>query len=350
MELEEKILAGHVLGREEGLSLFALDLLTLGRLAHRLRRELHPVDRVTFVVDRNINYTNICSSRCLFCAFYRNEGDREAYLLSYDEIGEKIEELLEVRGTQLLLQGGLHPGLGLSYYVDLFQWIKESYPIHLHALSPPEILHISQVSQLCVKEVITELRKAGLDSIPGGGAEILVDRVRREISPNKISADSWLQVMEEAHNQGLRSTATMMFGCGESKEERVEHLLQIRELQDRTGGFTAFIPWPFQPYNTALGGRPTSGVEYLKTLAIARLMLSNVKNIQASWVTQGEKVGQLALFFGANDFGGTMLEENVVRSCGLSHEVPFERTLYVIREAGFTPVQRDTLYREVSSF
>lgn len=350
MELNDRVISGEFFHREEGIHLFKLDLLTLGRLAHTRREEIHPTDRVTFVVDRNINYTNICSSKCRFCAFYREEGDREAYTLSYEEIGEKIEELLEVGGTQLLLQGGLHPGLGLDYYVNLFGWIKERYPVHLHALSPPEILHISRLSHLSIGEVIEELRGAGLDSIPGGGAEILVDRVREEISPHKIRAEEWLQVMEEAHELGLRTTATMMFGCGESIGERVEHVLKIRDLQDRTGGFTAFIPWPFQPSNTALGGEGTTGVEYLKTLAISRILLPNVENIQASWVTQGEKVGQLALFFGANDFGGTMLEENVVSSCGVSHEVPFERTLEVIRGGGFVPVQRDTFYREIEVF
>lgn len=350
MDLMDRVLSGEVLEREEGILLFGLDLLTLGRLARARRERIHPTDRVTFVVDRNSNYTNVCSSKCRFCAFYREERDRDAYVLSFEELGKKIEELLEVGGTQLLLQGGLHPELKLEYYLNLFRWIKERYPVHLHALSPPEINHISQLSQLSVREVIEKLIEAGLDSIPGGGAEILVDRVRQEISPHKIKTDVWLQVMEEAHKLGLRTTATMMFGCGESIEERVEHFLKIRELQERTGGFTAFIPWPFQPFNTALGGVGTTGVEYLKTLAMSRIMLTNVENIQASWVTQGEKVGQLALFFGANDFGGTMLEENVVSSCGVSHEVPFERTLKVIRDAGFVPVQRDTLYREVAVF
>lgn len=350
MQLITKVLSGEVLDREEGLHLFQLDLLALGRLANRIRREIHPTEKVTFVVDRNINYTNICQSKCRFCAFYRDEGDREAYLLSKEEIGEKIEELLQLKGTQLLLQGGLHPGLGLPYFQDLFRWIKERYPIHLHALSPPEIIHLSNSSQRPIKGVIKALMEAGLDSIPGGGAEILVDGIRRLISPNKISTHQWLLVMEEAHHLGLCSTATMMFGCGERKGDRIEHLLRIRELQEKTGGFTAFIPWPFQPYNTALGGKATCGVEYLKTLAISRIILSNVKNIQASWVTQGEKVGQMALFFGANDFGGTMLEENVVRACGISHEVPFKRTLQIIKGAGFVPVQRDTLYREICTF
>lgn len=262
-------------------------------------------------------------------------------------MGEKIQELLDLGGTQLLLQGGLHPGLDLHYFEGLFQWIKENYPIHLHALSPPEIIHISKSSALTPKAVIKRLKEAGLDSIPGGGAEILVDSVRRRISPHKITADQWLNVMETAHYLGLTTTATMMFGCGETLAQRVKHLLRIRDLQAKTGGFTAFIPWPFQPQHTALGGRGTTGVEYLKTLAISRIMLPNVPNIQASWVTQGEKVGQLALFFGANDFGGTMLEENVVRSCGISHRVPFERTLHLIREAGFIPVKRDTLYGDI---
>lgn len=350
MQRKGRLFSSQPVSQEEGVSLFGLDLLTLGKWAQDIRNTLHPHQQVTFVVDRNINYTNICQSRCLFCAFYREEGHEEAYLLSREEIGEKIQELLQLGGTQLLLQGGLHPRLPLSYFLQLFQWMKENFPIHLHALSPPEIVHLAHSSGLELREVISRLQEAGLDSIPGGGAEILVDRVRSRISPYKITAWEWLTVMEVAHSLGLRTTATMMFGCGETLSERVAHLLQIRDLQDRTGGFTAFIPWPFQPQNTALGGRATTGVEYLKTLAVSRIMLPNIENIQASWVTQGEKVGQLALFFGANDFGGTMLEENVVRSCGVSHEVPFERTLQVIREAGFIPVKRDTLYGRLDTF
>ncbi len=341
MLLQEKVLSGERIGREEALELFRLDLFELGFLAREVRRRLHPEPIVTYIVDRNINYTNICVSGCKFCAYYRSPGDPGGYLLSFEELARKIEETLALGGYQILLQGGLHPDLPLSYYEEMLTFIKERFPqVHIHGFSPPEIVFFARREGLSMEEVLRRLIAAGLDSIPGGGAEILVDRVRQRISPRKCSAEEWLSVMRTAHRLGLKTTATMMFGHLETLEDRVEHLLRIRELQDETGGFTAFIPWPFQPGNTALSVPKATPVEYLKTLALSRIVLDNVPNLQASWVTQGPKVAQVALEFGANDFGSTMIEENVVAAAGVSHRLSEEEICRLIREAGYEPRRR----------
>lgn len=349
--LLEKAAAGERLTPEEGAEIYhGCDLIELGLAAGLIRRRMHPEDRVSFVIDRNINYTNICSSRCRFCAFYREAGDPGAYVISRAELFEKIEETLAAGGTGLLIQGGLNPDLGLDYYLEMLSSIKSRFNIHIHSFSPPEVAHMAKTSGLPVGEVIRRLKEAGLDSLPGGGAEILVDRVREAVSPAKISWRQWMEVMQEAHRQGLKTTATMMFGHVESVEERVLHMVRVRRAQDETGGFTAFIPWSYQPGNTRLGGSLSTGAEYLKTLALSRIMLDNIPNIQVSWVTQGAKMGQVALAFGANDFGSAMLEENVVRAAGVSHRVPLDEILRCIRNAGFRPVQRTNLYGVVREF
>ncbi len=352
MTITDSISAGQAIKRldfEEALDLYTNEtLLNLGAMAHGVRSYLHPESKVTYVVDRNINYTNICSSGCLFCAFFRAKGDPDSYVLSRDELRKKIEETLALGGTQILLQGGMHPDLGISYYEDLLGFIKESFHIHIHGFSPPEICFLADKENLSIEEVLTRLINAGLGSIPGGGAEILVDRVRKRISPNKCSAEQWLKVMEVAHGLGLRTTATMMFGHIETLEERLLHLFKIRELQDRTGGFTAFIPWTFQPHNTRLHVRKATAAEYLRTVAISRLVLDNIANIQASWVTQGAKIAQTALFFGANDMGSTMIEENVVAAAGTSFRLSREEMVRLIETAGFKAQQRDTFYNELS--
>jgi cyclic dehypoxanthinyl futalosine synthase len=328
------------------------DLLELGYRADEVRRRLHPGDDVTFVVDRNINYTNVCISGCRFCAFYREAGSPDAYVLSEDEIYAKIEETLALGGTAVMMQGGLHPDLRVEWFESLFAGIKQRYPIHIHSLSPPEVAHIAAQSGLTVAETLRRLQAAGLDSLPGGGAEVLVDRVRSEISPHKIPTVAWLEVMRAAHGLGMRTTATMMFGSVDTPAERVEHLRRIRDLQDETGGFTAFIPWTFAATNTALqeGHLAATGNDYLRLLALSRVYLDNVANLQASWVTQGLRMGQVALAFGANDMGSTMIEENVVRAAGVSHAVTVEKLVRLIAAAGFTPVQRDTLYGEVRRY
>lgn len=327
------------------------DFLALGRAALEARWRLNPDPVVTFVGDRNINYTNVCICACRFCAFHRSRDAEDAYLLTYDEVLRKVEELVAAGGTQVLIQGGLHPGVDLSYITGMFRAIKERFDhVEIHSLSPPEVVHLAANSGLSVADTLRRLKEAGLDSLPGGGAEILVDRVRRLISPRKITADRWLEVMRTAHRLGLRSTATMMFGSLETPAERVRHMARIRELQDETGGFTAFIPWSYQPHRGGLGGEKAGAVEYLRVLAVARLMLDNVPHIQASWVTQGPKVAQLALFFGADDLGGTMMEENVVRAAGTCHRIPVEEIIRIIRDAGFTPAQRTTQYRILRTF
>lgn len=347
-----KIERGEAIGRAEALELLLnADLLTLGRLANGIRRRLHPEETVTFVVDRNVNYTNVCESKCKFCAFYREEGAPDAYLLAEEAIYAKIAELVDHGGTQLLMQGGLHPHLGIEWFERLFRGIKERFPqVQNHSLSPAEITQISTVSKLTIPETVRRLREAGLDSIPGGGAEILVDRVRQEISPKKIGWEGWAAVMGEAARQGMATTATMMFGSTERPEDIVEHLFRVRELQASGGSFTAFIPWTYQPGNTELGGGTASGVEYLKVLALSRIVLDNVPNIQASWVTQGAQMAQVALFFGANDLGGTMLEENVVAAAGCTFRMSLEEMVELIREAGFLPAQRTTLYSIIREY
>jgi cyclic dehypoxanthinyl futalosine synthase len=318
----------------------------LGRLADGIRARKHPDRIVTYIIDRNVNYTNVCVAKCNFCAFYRNVGSAEGYVLGFDEIFRKIDETIEVGGVQLLLQGGHNPDLPLTWYEDLFRAIKTRYPeFRLHALSPPEVIHISRLSQLAVPDVIDRLIAAGLDSIPGGGAEILVDRVRKALHCyNKATADEWLSVMRHAHRAGLRTTATMMYGTVETEEERIEHLVRLRELQDETHGFTAFITWSYQPDQTELGGVEATGVDYLRTLAIARIVLDNFENLQSSWVTQGGKVGQLSLAYGANDMGSVMIEENVVRAAGAAYCMDELEIVRNVEDAGFTPKRRNMHY------
>jgi len=295
-------------------------------------------------VDRNINYSNVCVCACRFCAYFRAPGEHECFVLSLEEIGQKIEETLALGGTQILMQGGHHPDLPLSWYEDMLAFIKDNYPIHVHAFSPPEIAHFAKISGLSTAQVIARLKAAGLDSIPGGGAEILVDAVRSKVSPNKCPAGQWLGIMEEAHAMGLRTTATMMFGHEETEDERLQHLFNVRDSQDRTGGFTAFIPWTFQPENTAIEARPLTSPEYLRLLALSRLVLDNVDNVQVSWVTMGPKIAQLALYFGGNDFGSTMIEENVVRAAGVSFRLSQDEIDTLVRAAGFIPRQRRMNY------
>ncbi len=327
------------------------NLLELGKRADTLRRARHPENRVSFVVDRNVNYTNICETKCSFCAFYRDKSSDDAYVLSHDVIFAKISELVELGGTQLLMQGGLNPELTIEFFEDLFRMIKARFPaVQNHSLSPAEVVCIASNSGLTVHETVVRLKASGLDSIPGGGAEILVDEVRGSISPKKIGWRQWADVMLTAAGLGMPTTATMMFGSCEKPEDIVEHLFRIRELQDSGGSFTAFIPWTYQPGNTELGGTTASGVEYLKVLALSRIVLDNVPNIQASWVTQGAKMAQVALFFGANDLGGTMLEENVVSAAGCSFRMSSEEMISLIAAAGFTPAQRNTTYSIIREF
>jgi cyclic dehypoxanthinyl futalosine synthase len=327
------------------------DLVSIGRTADELRARRTDADRVTFIIDRNLNYTNVCVTDCDFCAFYRRPGDRaEGYLLPKPVIFKKIEETLAIGGTGVLMQGGHHPDLAIDYYEDLFRSIKSRYPIHLHALSPPEIEHIARRSKLTLWDTLARLRDAGLDSIPGGGGEVLVDRVRKIIAPKKTTTKAWLDVMRHAHRLGMSTTATMMYGHVETLAERVEHMRRIRDLQDETRGFRAFISWTFQPAGTRLAPKvshfPTS-FEYLLTQAVSRIYLDNVDHIQSSWVTQGMKVGQVALEFGADDLGSVMIEENVVSAAGTTHRASTDDFVRTIRALGKIPVQRDTLYRDV---
>jgi len=344
---EERILAGGRLSGDEALQLYRYaPTYWLGRMADTVRRLKHPEPVVTYIIDRNVNYTNVCVARCNFCAFYREVGHGDGYVLGFEEIFRKIEETRALGGVQLLLQGGHNPDLPIAWYEDLFRAVKQKFPdFKLHALSPPEVLHISRMAKLSVAEVIDRLIAAGLDSIPGGGAEILVDRVRKLLNCyNKASADEWLDVMRHAHQKGLRTTATMMYGTVETDEERLAHLLRLRDLQDETGGFTAFITWSYQPDHTELAGREATGVEYLRTLAMARLVLDNFDNLQASWVTQGGKVGQLSLAFGANDMGSVMIEENVVRAAGAAYCMDEVEIVRNVEDAGFVAKRRNMHY------
>src|ERR1700690_746836 len=348
------------ISREEALALFkSADLLDLGEKADRIRKALHSEGGVTFVVDRNINYTNVCINQCRFCAFYRDAESPDAYVLSEEELFKKIEETIALEGTQILIQGGLHPDLGLDYYTALLKSIKARFEINVHGFSPPEVCYLAKKHNLTVRETIQILKDAGLDSIPGGGAEILSDRVREVLSPKKIKSGEGLRVMEEAHGLGMRTTATMMFGSVEAPEDIIEHLDAIRSLQERTGGFTAFIPWSFQPGNTELSRdgvglqgsiRPATAIDYLRVLALSRLYLDNVQNIQASWGTQGLKLAQVALRFRANDFGSTMIEENVVRAAGVNYVVSKEDIIAAIKAAGFEAAQRNTHYGIIRKF
>lgn len=331
-------------GREARFLLENADLLWLAAQADNRRIARHPERRVTYVVDRNINYTNICVSGCQFCAFYRPPGHAEGFIISETELAEKIGETVALGGTQILLQGGMHPDLDLDYYLELLRFIKANFPVHIHGFSPPEISFLAEKTGKSLPEIIEALMVAGLDSIPGGGAEILADEIRSQISPGKCNSDRWLEVMRVAHGQGLRTTATMMFGHVEQKHHIIEHLLKIRELQDETGGFTAFIPWTFQPDNTSINVAKATAAEYLKVLALCRLFLDNIDNIQASWVTQGAKIAQTALAFGANDLGSTMIEENVVAAAGVRFRLPLSEMKRLIRDAGYAPRQRDCHY------
>lgn len=346
LETLEKAAAGGRINANEALELFQKASLTeLGLAAGAVCDRLHPEPVRTYVIDRNINFTNVCISGCRFCAFFRPPGHPEGYVLPTEEVLRKIQEAVDVGATQILMQGGLHPDLRIEYYEDLFRAIKKSFSVHIHSLSAPEIVHISGISGLGVETTLIRLRDAGLDSLPGGGAEILVDRVRGELAPVKCNTAEWLSVMETAGRIGMRATATMVFGHIETLEERMAHLMAIRDLQDKTGVFTAFIPWTYQPGNTALGGVTAGGHDYLHTLAISRLALDNVENIQASWVTQGDAVAQVALRFGANDIGSTMIEENVVAAAGVRFILSEERLIEIIQGAGFDAVQRDTFYQ-----
>jgi cyclic dehypoxanthinyl futalosine synthase len=341
------------IGRQDAIDYFnSPDLIGLGFEADAVRRRLHPEGVVSYIIDRNINYTNFCTEYCNFCAFYRPlKGPRasEGYILEFEKIYEKIAETIEMGGTGVLMQGGIHPDLKIDWFERLFTGIKRRFPqVWLHCLSASEVLAIAEYSELSLRDTIMRLRDAGLDSIPGGGAEILDDDVRKRIARLKCRTEDWVSVHRTAHQLGMRTTATMMFGVGETFEQRVNHFEVVRRLQNETGGFTAFIPWSFQPNNTAMGGRgwdEATSVEYLKVLAISRLYLDNIENVQASWVTQGLKVLEVGLHFGGNDVGSVMLEENVVKAAGTSNCTTEEELRRIIRDAGFKPVQRDTLYR-----
>jgi len=357
----DKVRAGERIDSAEALELYR-DAPTpvLGQLADAIRQRKHPGGVVTYIIDRNVNYTNVCVAKCNFCAFYREVGSPDGYVLGFDELFRKIDETIAVGGVQLLLQGGHNPDLPLSWYEDLFRAVKQRYPeFKLHALSPPEVVHLSRLSQLPVPAVIDRLIAAGLDSIPGGGAEILVDRVRKLLHCyGKATSDEWLDVMRHAHRKGLRTTATMMYGTLETDVERIEHMMRLRDVQDDTGGFTAFITWSFQPDHTELGASQhiteATGVDYLRTLALSRIVLDNFDNLQASWVTQGGKVGQLSLAYGANDMGSVMIEENVVRAAGASYCMDELEIVRNIEDAGFVAKRRnmhyellgDPIYRE----
>ncbi len=349
----DKVLEGKRISSEEALELYRLPLEELGSLAdsrRNLAKEKSYDGRgreiVTYIADRNINYTNVCNVYCKFCAFYRTERDEDHYVLSREEFDRKLDELSAAGGVQILMQGGHHPKLPFEWYVDLLQHIRKKYPqINIHGFSPPEFQHFAETFRMPLRDVITEFKKAGLGSIPGGGGEILVDRVRKKISPLKINSDQWLEVMQVAHELGLKSSATMMFGHVETIEERIEHLQRIRDQQDRSGGFTAFICWTFQPQHTVLKVKQPTGVaEYLRTQALARIFLDNIENMQSSWVTQGPDIGQVALKYGANDFGSVMMEENVVSAAGTTFRLDAAKIESLIRDAGYEPRRRNNSY------
>ena len=346
----DEVSAGRRLTEVEALYLLNEgDLLAVGAAADGARARLFG-DIVTFIIDRNINYSNVCTSKCKFCAFYRDKDDPEAYLLSKEEIFKKIEETIALEGTQIMMQGGLHPDLTIDYFEDLFRSIKERFNIVVHSLGAPEVAYIADISGISVDEALQRLSDAGLDSLPGAGAEILVDHYRSAVSPNKVSAGRWLDVMRKAHENGIESTATMMMGGPETVADRIEHMSKIRALQDETNGFRAFIAWTYQPGMTELGGRVVSSRHYLKTLAVARLFLDNIKHIQGSWVTQGTDIGQLSLSFGADDLGSIMIEENVVRATGLVYKMTKEEMVRLIKATGKEAARRDTTYNIVERF
>ncbi|MEW6007497.1 MAG: cyclic dehypoxanthinyl futalosine synthase [bacterium] len=330
------------ISKEEAIKLFSLDIFSLGKMADGLRKKFHP-DYVTFVIDRNITFTNICIAKCRFCAFFAKKKN-DGFLLSLDEILKKVEGLVAIGGTQVMLQGGLNPELSLSWYCNLLSSIKKRFNVWLHSLSPAEIVFLSKKEGISIKDVLISLKSAGLDSLPGA-AEILVDRVRKIISPHKLTTDEWLKVMEEAHSIGMHTTATMTFGICETIEERIEHLIKIRILQDKTGGFKAFIPWTFSPKHTRLSRIKQRGaIDYLKTLAISRIFLDNIPNIHSGWVTEGLGIAQIALFFGANDLGGILIDEEVIKATGIEHHLNIEKMVNLIKGAGKIPAQRDSRY------
>jgi cyclic dehypoxanthinyl futalosine synthase len=353
--LTDRVIDGERITPEEALELYRLPLEELGALAHR-RREIAQAEKhggkgnetVTYIIDRNINYTNICNVYCKFCAFYRTGKDADSYVITHEEMDQKLDELTEAGGIQVLLQGGHHPDLKIDWYLDLLSHMKEKYPhVNIHGFSPPEFNHFAEVFEMPLEEVIGRFKEAGLGSIPGGGGEILVDRVRNHVAPLKCNSDQWLKVMEIAHGMGLNSSATMMFGHVETLEERIEHLGRLRRQQDETGGFTAFICWTFQPENTKLRAEPVGSAEYLRMQALSRIFLDNFTNVQSSWVTQGPKIGQVALRYGANDFGSVMMEENVVSKAGANFRLESQEIETLIREAGYTPRRRNNWYELV---
>jgi cyclic dehypoxanthinyl futalosine synthase len=350
--LIDRVLEGERITPEEALELYRLPLEELGALADH-RRKLARAEAfggrgneiVTYIIDRNVNYTNVCNVYCKFCAFYRTEKDADSYVITHEEMDAKLDELTEAGGIQVLMQGGHHPSLTIDWYLDLLSHIKGKYPhINIHGFSPPEFNHFSQVFNMPLEEVIRRFKEAGLGSIPGGGGEILVDRVRDRVAPLKCNSDQWLKVMEIAHGMGLNSSATMMFGHVETLEERIEHLGRLRRQQDETGGFTAFICWTFQAENTKLRAEPVGSAEYLRMQALSRIFLDNFPNVQSSWVTQGPKIGQIALRYGANDFGSVMMEENVVSKAGANFRLQAQEIETLIREAGYEPRRRNNWY------
>src|SRR5215467_16360127 len=347
----DKALDGERLTADDCTALLeSKDFVRIGLAAHEIRMRKHPENIITYIIDRNVNYTNVCNVVCTFCAFYRRPGAPDTYVRTFEEICQKIDETIALGGTGVLMQGGLHPDFGIEWYEDLLSSLKAKYPtFQLHCFSPPEIHNIHLISKLNYETIMSRLKTAGLYSLPGGGAEILDDEVRKRVA-TKCTTDEWLAVMRAVHRVGLRSTATMMFGIGDTIEHRVRHLKRIRDLQDETGGFTAFIPWTFQRENTALGRKikdePT-GMDYLKMLAVSRLFLDNIENFQSSWLTQGLRLGQVALRFGANDMGSIMIEENVVSAAGAHNRADEPMLQFLIREAGFIPQQRDILYKHV---
>src|ERR1700758_2490518 len=353
--LTEKILAGERISSDAAMELYRWPLAELGHLANARRDQAKGAsyegrgrEIVTYIVDRNINYTNVCNVYCKFCAFYRTERDSDHYVLSHEQIDQKIDELVSIGGIQILMQGGHHPKLGIEYYLELLNHIREKYPqINIHAFSPPEFNHFAEVFQMPLREIIQKFKEAGLGSIPGGGGEILVDRVRNRISPLKCDSDHWLEVMKIAHELGLSSSATMMFGHVETVDDRIEHLRRLRDVQDETRGFTAFICWTFQPENTVLRAEPVGSSEYLRMQALSRIFLDNIENLQSSWVTQGPRIGQIALSYGANDFGSVMMEENVVSSAGTTFKLNKETIEELIRVAGYEPRRRNNWYELV---
>jgi cyclic dehypoxanthinyl futalosine synthase len=344
--VEEKVLDGVRITPDEARELYRLPLPELGALADAVRQRKHPERMVTYIIDRNINYTNVCDVYCTFCAFMREEKDDDSYVLTKEQVGAKIQELVDIGGVQVLMQGGHHPKLKIDYYLELFRYIREKFPqVNIHGFSPPEFTHFANVFGMPVKEVVRQFKDAGLGSIPGGGGEILVDQVRKRIAPLKCTGKQWLDVMETAHGLGLNSSATMMFGHVETIEDRIEHLRMLRDAQDRTHGFTAFICWTFQNENTRLRVPTVGAHEYLRAQALARIFLDNFPNVQASWVTQGPQIGQVALQYGANDFGSVMMEENVVSSAGTTFRINEATMQRLIRELGYQPHRRNNWYQ-----